>query len=100
MTFGIEAVILVKIGLSSYRITRFSLSTNDATLGKQLDFIKGNREWVSIKLANYQQKFARGYNYNVKSREFVLRDLVLRRILGSMKEPCSRNLALSGEGPY
>jgi len=53
MTFGIEVVITVEINLSSYRITRFSLSTNDIALAGQLEFIEENKERVSIKLANY-----------------------------------------------
>ena len=54
MTFGTEVVITVEINLSSYRITRFSLSTNDVALAGQLEFIEENKERVSIKLANYQ----------------------------------------------
>ena len=40
---------------------------------------------VSIQLADYQLKLARGYNRNMRPREFVVGDLVLRRAVGYMK---------------
>lgn len=38
-----------------------------------------------VQLADYQLKLAREYNRNVKPREFVARDLVLRKVVGNMK---------------
>ena len=49
MTFGIEVVIPMEVGLSSMRIADFSSSTNDASMTDQLDFVEENREITSIK---------------------------------------------------
>lgn len=48
-----------------------------------------------IKLADYQQKLAQRYGKNVKSREFVAGDLVLRKTVGIMKDQGAGKLALN-----
>ena len=48
---------------------------------------------MSIQLTSYQQRLAQGYNKKVRSREFVLGDLVLRRAVGSMKYQNTGKLA-------
>ena len=55
MTFGIEVVIHVEVGLSSMRIVGFSLNTNDMAMTEQLDLLEENREIASIRLADYQE---------------------------------------------
>ena len=49
MTFGIEVVIPLEVGLLSMRTVDFSSSTNDASMTEQLDFVEENREITSIK---------------------------------------------------
>lgn len=98
MTFGTEALIPMEVGLLSMRITIFSPSANDVAMIEQLDFVEENREITSILLVNYQQKLSQGYNRNVRPREFIARDLVLQRVVGSMKEPSLGKLAPNWEG--
>lgn len=61
MTFGIEVVIPVEVGLSSMRTADFSSSTNDLSMTEQLDFVEENREITSIstKLQKIQRKTLR-----------------------------------------
>ena len=49
MTFGIEAVIPMEVGLLSMRTVEFSLSINDMAMTEKLDFVEENREIASIK---------------------------------------------------
>ena len=49
---------------------------------------------------NYQQRISRGYNRGIKSKEFILSDLVLRKVLGSTRDPAMGRLGLTWEGPY
>ena len=77
MTYGVEAVIPIEIGLSSMRVADFSQSDNDVRMVGNLDTWEERRDMVFVQLADYQQKLARGYNRNVKPREFVAGDLVL-----------------------
>ena len=86
MTYEAKAVIPIEINLSSIRVANFSRSNNDAQIVRNLDFLEERRDMVSIQLTDYQQKLARGYNRNVKPREFVARDLVLRKVVGNMKD--------------
>lgn len=39
-----------------------------------------------VQLIDYQQKLAQGYNRNVKPREFVVGNLVLQNVMGSMRD--------------
>ena len=60
-----------------------------------LDSLEERRDMVSIRLADYQQKLAWGYNRNVKPKEFVTGDLVLQKVVGNMKDQSVRKLALN-----
>ena len=40
-----------------------------------------------VQLTYYQHKLKQGYDTNVKLRPLVLKDLVLRKVLGSTKNP-------------
>ena len=40
-----------------------------------------------VQLAYYQHKLKQGYDANVKLRPLALRDLVLRKVLGTTKKP-------------
>lgn len=53
-----------------------------------------------IRLADYQQKLAQRYDRNVKPREFVVGNLVLRKVVGSMKDQSLQKLAPNWEDPY
>lgn len=100
LTFRMEVAIPVEIGLSSISFTSFSPRISNVVMTQQLDLLEENREIVSIKLADYQKRLAQGYNQNMQPREFVARDLVLRKAVGSMKESSLRKLAPNWEGSY
>ena len=53
---------------------------------EHLDLLEEYREATTIKLTEYQQELARGYNRNVKTREFGAGDLVLRKAVGHMRD--------------
>lgn len=65
-----------------------------------LDALEERRDMVSIRLASYQQRLAQGYNKKVKPREFMQGDLILRKIVGIMKDQNARKLAWNWERPY
>lgn len=65
-----------------------------------MDLIEENRELVSVKLANYQQRISRGYNKGIKCKEFIPRDLVLRKVLGNTRDPTIGKLGSNWEEPY
>ena len=65
-----------------------------------LDLLEDYREAATIRLAEYQQKLARCYNRDVKTREFSAGNLVLRKAIGNIRDMNARKLAPSWEGPY
>ncbi|XP_065616186.1 uncharacterized protein LOC136061806 [Quercus suber] len=62
--------------------------------------LEEHQEAATIRLVEYQQKLARRYNRGVRTRKFGIGDLVLRKVVGNMRDTNSRKLAQSWEGPY
>ena len=69
-------------------------------LKKSLDLIEEKRENAMVRLAYYQHKLKQGYDVNVKLRSLLLGDLVLRKVLGTAKNPTWGKLGPNWEGPY
>ena len=53
-----------------------------------------------VQLAYYQHKLKQGYDANVKLRPLALGDLLLRKVLGTTKNPVWGKLDPNWEGPY
>ena len=87
MTYGAEVVIPLETGFPTLRTSAFTSDGNDELLKKSLDFIEERRENAMVQLAYYQHKLKQGYDTNVKLRSFAPRDLVLRKVLGTTKNP-------------
>ena len=100
MTYGAEAVILLKNGFPTMRTSTFTSNGNDELLKKNLDLVEEWRENAMVQLAYYQHKLKQGYDINVKLRSLALRDLVLRKVLGNTKNPAWEKLGPNWEGPY
>ena len=81
-------------------MSTFTPSNNEELLGKSLDLIKEKREKTMIQLAYYHKKLKQGYDANVKLRPLTPGDLVLRKFLGSAKNPAWGKMGPSWEGPY
>jgi len=67
---------------------------------EHLDLLEEYREVATVRLAEYQQELTRRYNWDVKTREFSVGDLVLRKAVGHMRDTNARKLAPTWEGPY
>ena len=100
MTYGVEAVIPLKTGFPTLKTSSFSLSSNNNFLERSLDLIEERRESVMVQLAYYQHKLKQGYDAKVKLRPLVLGNLVLRKVLGTAKNPTCRKLGPNWEGLY
>ena len=92
MTYGAEAVIPLE--------TKFTLGNNDGLLEKSLDLIEERTENVMVQLAYYQYKLKQGYDTNMRLRQLVPGYLVLRKVLGTAKNPTWGKLGPNWEGPY
>ena len=100
MTYGVEAVIPLKIGFLTLRTSLFALDNNDHLLEKSLDLIEERRESVMVQLAYYQQRLKQGYDSNVKLRPLAPGGLVLRKVASTAKNPAWGELGPNWERPY
>ena len=53
-----------------------------------------------VKMAYYQQKFKQQFDKGVKCRPLALRDLILRKVVGTAKKPAQGKLSPNWEGSY
>ena len=60
---------------------------------ERLDLLEEYRDAAAIRLVEHQQKLAWRYNRDVRVREFNAGDLVLRRVVGSMRGTNAEKLA-------
>nr|XP_023919913.1 uncharacterized protein LOC112031455 [Quercus suber] len=100
MTYGTEAVIPLETGFPTLRTSSFTSDGNDELLKKNLDLIDERRENAMVQLAYYQQKLKQGYDANVRLRPLTPGDLVLRKVLGTTKNPNWGKLGPNWEGSY
>ena len=88
------------MNLCSARVAGFDPTQNNELMVKRLDWLEEYREVAIIRLAEYQQKLARCYNRDVKTKEFSVGDLVLRKAVGNMRDTNVGKLAQAWEGSY
>ena len=87
MMYGAETVIPLETGFPTLRTSAFTSNGNDELLEKSLDLIEERRENAMVQLAYYQHKPKQGYDTSVKLRPLAPGDLVLRKVLGTTKNP-------------
>ena len=100
MTYGAEVVIPLETGFPTLETSLFTPDNNNHLLEKSLDFIEERRESAMVQLAYYQHKLKQGYDANVKLRQLVPGDLVIRKVLGTEKNLVWGKLGPNWEGPY
>ena len=100
LTFGIEAVILVEVGLTSYQVKTYEDQKNQQELYSNLDLIEEVKEEAIKRMAKHKEAMARYYNRKVKVRRFTTRDIVLRKVSQATKDPSQGKLGPAWEGPY
>ena len=100
MTYGAEAIIPLETSFPTLRKNAFTSDGNDELLERSLDLIEERRGNATVQLAYYQHNLKQGYDTNVKLRLLSPRDLVLRKVLGTTKNPAWGKLWPNWEGPY
>ena len=66
---------------------QFNVEENHHLLLDSLDLVEERREVAMVKMAYYQQKLKQRYDKWVKSRPLAPGDLVLRKVVGTAKNP-------------
>ena len=86
LAYGSDAVIPAEVGLTSYGVGNHDKGRNDEALHLQLDLVDEVRAITKQRLARYQDLMAKHYNSKVKHRDFQVGDLVLRNVMGTIKD--------------
>ena len=55
---------------------------------------------VEQRLARYQNLMAKHYNSRVRHRDFQVGDLILRKVIGTTRDPSQEKPRPNWEGPY
>jgi hypothetical protein len=100
LTYGVEAIIPLEIGLPTLRLEEFNLENNEHALAKDLDLTQERKDLVMIRRASYQGDLRKNYGKNVSKRVLIQGDLVLHKVIGSKKDPTLGKLGANWEGPY
>ena len=100
MSYKAEAVIPLETGFPMLRTQSFNSSNNDKLLERSLDLIEERRESAMVQLAYYQHKLKQGYDAKIRLRPLEPGDLVLRKVLGTTKNPAWGKLGPNWEVPY
>ena len=74
------------MGLTSYRVDNHNEGKNDEAMHLQLDLVDEVRATIEQRLAWYQNLMAKHFNSKVRYRDFQVKDLVLRKVMGSTKD--------------
>lgn len=82
-----EAIIPIKVGVTSIRREVLNEEGNDDQLKMNLDYLDKVRTKASQRIAKYQQKMAGYYNPRVKLKRFNIGDLVLQNVTSATKYP-------------
>ena len=100
LTYGNEAVIPAEVGLTSYRVHNHNECRNDKAIRLQLDLVDEVKAIAEQRLAWYQDRMAKHYNSWVRHRDFKVGDLVLRKVIGTTRNPTQGKFGPNWKGPY
>ena len=81
LTYGVEAVIPLEIGLPTLRSEEFDLENNEHALVKDLDLTQECKDLAMIRLASYQGNLRKKYCKNVSKRVLTQGNLVLYKVI-------------------
>ena len=87
MSYGAETVIPIETGFPTLRTQTFNPNDNDKLLERSLDLLEERRENAMVRLAYYQHKLKQDYDARVKLKPLEPGDLMLRKVLGTTKNP-------------
>ena len=66
----------------------------------QLDLVDEVKATVEQRLIQYQDRMIKHYNSRIWHKDFQVRDLILRKVMGAARDPTQGKLNPNWEGPY
>ena len=100
LAYGSKAVIPAKVHMANHRVTMYQDKDNEEQLRLNLDLIDEVRTDAEERTTRYKNLMARQHDAMVKPRQFNIRDLVLKKVSLTTKNPAHGKLGPNWEGPY
>ncbi|GFS36134.1 hypothetical protein Acr_00g0044290 [Actinidia rufa] len=100
LAFNFEAVIPLEVGLPTIRTKAYDANHNEEVLARDLDLVDERQENALIRMTDYQKQLAKTYNQKVQHKDFIVGDLILRKVFGNTKYLVDGKLGTNWEGPY
>ena len=100
LAYGCEAMLPIEVEVPTRRHETYNQEENHALLEESLDLIEETRRNSQLINAAYQQKMTQYFNKKVRGRQFLVGDLVLRRVFAATRDPNAGVLGPNWEGPY
>ena len=99
LVYEIEIIISINISIPTLWVEGVVQDQNDTLLHLMLDHSKKRRQQAQICTATYQQQIRATHHKKVKSREFQIRELVLKRVIQSTRQKDQEKLGPNWEDP-
>ena len=101
MTYAAELVIPIESGFPNLKTDQFSVEENNRLLLTSLELVEERREVAVVKMemTHYQQRLKQGYDKRVKLRPLASEDLVLRKVVGTARNPAWGKLGPNWKRP-
>ena len=100
LAYGVEAMILVEVGIPSLRRETYNQDENHALMSYELDLLEEKHDLAPLRIASYKRRSKRYFNSKVKEKRFKEGDLVLRKVLPNTKEVNAGVFGSNWEGLY
>ncbi|XP_075475738.1 uncharacterized protein LOC142510673 [Primulina tabacum] len=79
LVYSSESVLPVEIGQSSTRVESYPRN-NDQSRVIELDLVEERRDRAAIRMEAYRSRVMKSYNKHVRSRDFQIGDLVMKKV--------------------
>ena len=100
LAYGSEVVILVEVHMVNHRVMKYQDEDNEEQLLLNLNLVDEVRMNAEQRTVRYKNLMARQYDAMVKPRRFNIRDVVLKMVSLTTRNPTHRKLERNWEGPY
>ena len=87
LTYEHEVVIPAEVGLTNHRVYHHDEGRNKEGMHLQLDLLNEVRTTTEQRMACYQDLIAKHYNTKVRPRYFQVKDLVLKKMTTTIRDP-------------
>ena len=77
LTYGVEAVIPLEVGLPTLRSEQYDRENNELMLAKDMNLAQKRRDLAMIRLASYQGDLKKKYGRSINARSLAPGDMVL-----------------------